>query len=334
MSLEANNPASPAPMEARRRRYSDEPAAAASVSSAYAHGAAAPHVQFEWNGIFGVLAVALVVAGVLYSTALQELYNKWSSDSGWSHGFVVPLISLFFVRLKWDTLRTLAPQGTWLGLLVMLVGIGGQLSFRVTGLSHMSAVSFLVVLVGLVLLVFGKEFLKILWLPIAYLAFAVPPPESLYVQMTTPMQVVAAEFGVQLLPLFGCEATRHGTIIDVSHNGMTSTLNVEQACSGMRMLVAFFALAVALAYSTPRPVWQKLTLAGFALPIAIFCNGVRVALTGVLAVRVGGQWAEGKAHEYFGLLMLGPAMMMQLGIAWILDRLFVEVPDDSKGGDA
>ena len=68
-------------------------------------------------------------------------------------------------------------------------------------------------------------------------------------------------------------------------------LNVEQACSGMRMLVAFFALAVALAYSTARPTWQKLTLAACALPIAVICNGFRVTMTGVLAVRVDEAWA-------------------------------------------
>ena len=104
-------------------------------------------------------------------------------------------------------------------------------------------------------------------------------------------------------------------------------LNVEQACSGMRMLVAFFALAVALAYSTARPTWQKLTLAACELPIAVICNGFRVTMTGVLAVRVDEAWASGKAHEYFGLLMLGPALLMQLGVAWILDRIFVETDD-------
>ena len=148
------------------------------------------------------------------------------------------------------------------------------------------------------------------------------------------MQFLAAEAGsVQLLPLFGCDASRTGTVINVAANGITKQLYVAEACSGMRMLVAFFALAVALAYSTDRPVWEKLTLAACALPIAILCNGLRVTLTGVLSVRVGGHWAEGKAHEYFGLLMLGPALIMQLGLGWILDHIFVETPDDAgKGG--
>jgi exosortase/archaeosortase family protein len=118
--------------------------------------------------------------------------------------------------------------------------------------------------------------------------------------------------------------------MDLAAGAKMMQLNVEQACSGMRMLVAFFALAVALAYSTPRPIWQKLTLACCALPIAILCNGLRVTLTGVLAIYVHEDWAKGKAHEYFGLLMLGPALIMQLGVAWVLDRLFVDAPDGGE----
>jgi exosortase len=327
MSVEANNPSTtvtPAPSGvARSFRYSSGGDAVMAVPTG--------GEKIAWDKVWLALGVGGICLYFLYSTALLGLRQKWSSDSGWSHGFVVPFIAAFFVKLKWDVLAPLKPRGTWLGFVILLVGVIAQISFRVTGLAHMSSVSVLVVLFGTVLFIFGWEYLKVLWLPIAYLAFAVPPPEELYVRMTTPMQIVAAEFGVQLLPLFGCEAQRSGTVIDVAWGMNTQRLNVEQACSGMRMLVAFFALAVALAYSTNRPVWQKLLLAGCALPIAILCNGLRVAGTGLLAVRVGGQWAEGKAHEYFGLLMLGPAMLMQLSIAWVLDRIFVDVPED-KGG--
>ena len=96
----------------------------------------------------------------------------------------------------------------------------------------------------------------------------------------------------------------------------------------------FFALAVALGYSSDRPVWQKVTLAIFALPIAILCNGIRVAMTGFLAVKVSADWAKGDAHGFFGLAMLIPAMLMQMGVAWVLDRLFVETPDTNPQGGA
>jgi exosortase len=299
-------------------------------------------LPLEWDRITWALVGAGVCFLLLYYNEIVGLTNIWYSDISWSHGFVVPLISIFFIWNKWETLRRLVPKGATVagGLLVML-GVVGQVLFRATGTVHMSNLSMLVVMYGMVLYVFGWEHLKILWLPITFLIFAVPPPSPLYVAMTTPMQQIAAYLGVSLLPIFGAVGEQHGTVIRVAtSNGMMS-LNVEEACSGMRMLIAFFALAVALAYSTARPTWQKVFLAVSALPIAILCNGLRVTLTGVLGSHLGGEWARGATHETLGLLMLIPALFMQLGMAWLLDkqfgwawvqkRLFIE---DNAGGAA
>ena len=288
----------------------------------------------HWGWLVLTLALAGVGGLLFFYSNLEHLVQRWTSDAGWSHGFVVPLISLFFIYTKWDVLRQLRPAGSIAGLAVMLVAVCGQILFRATGLEHMSFLSIPLLLFGVSLFVFGWEYMKILWLPIGYLVFALPPPVVVYVAMNTPMQRIAAELGVQLLPLFGGEGVRHGTIIDVMFSSGSNRLEVAQACAGMRLLVAFFALAVALGYSTNRPMWQKVTLALFALPIAILCNGLRVTMTGVLSVKVSPAWASGDAHGFFGMAMLLPAMLLQLGVAWILDRLFVETPAPAQGGGA
>lgn len=324
MALESEKPST------KRYRYSDEPAAsAASVSMPVQ---LLPDDDWRWVGM-SLVGVAAVM-GLLFSTCLEHLLERWTHDAGWSHGFVVPLISLFFIRNKWDVLRTLKPQGSMAGLGVMLVAVIGQVLFRATGLEHMSLVAMPVLVFGLVLFVFGWEYLKILWLPIGFLVFALPPPQSLYVQMTTPMQMVAAKLGANLLPLFGGEGVQHGTTIDVIFGGVTKQLFIAQACSGMRLLVAFFALAVALGYSTGRPMWQKVVLAACALPIAILCNGLRVTGTGLLVAKVSDDWGRGDAHGFFGLAMLLPAMLLQLAVAWVLDRIFIETPEPEKAGGA
>jgi len=287
-----------------------------------------------WRWLWLVLGLAGVGGLLLFSKNLAYLVQTWISDAGWSHGFVVPLISMFFIYIKWDVLRQLQPVGSMAGLAVIVVAVCGQVLFRATGLEHMSCLSIPLLLLGVCLFVFGWEYMKVLWLPISFLIFALPPPSTVYVAMTTPMQQIAAELGVQLLPLFGGEGVRHGTVIDVMFSTGSSRLEVAQACAGMRLLVAFFALAVALGYSTNRPIWQKVTLALCALPIAIVCNGLRVTMTGVLSVKVSPAWAEGDAHGFFGLAMLLPAMLLQLGVAWILDRLFVEAPAPAQGGGA
>ena len=326
MALETENPNPP-----KRYRYRDTlPSAPVSAGTITAEAPATISSNSSW--LILTLLGAAVAAAIFFSTSLEHLIERWTHDAGWSHGFVVPLISLSFIRSKWDILKALQPRGSMLGLLVILIAVGGQVLFRATGLEHMSLIAMPVLLFGLVLFIFGWEYLKILWLPIGFLLFALPPPQSLYVQMTTPMQSVAAELGADLLPLFGGEGARHGTTIDVTFNGVTKQLFIAQACSGMRLLVAFFALAVALGYSTNRPMWQKVVLAGCALPIAIFCNGLRVTGTGLLVSKVSDAWGQGDAHGFFGLTMLLPAMLLQLAVAWVLDRIFIEPPEKLSPG--
>ncbi len=226
----------------------------------------------------------------------------------------------------WSRRHGLAPRpAVAVGLPILVFGVGAHVLFRVMGLQHMTNLSMLTVLDGAVLLVLGWDYMKLLWLPIGFLIFMINPPTTLYVRLTTPMQSIAAQAGVMLLPLLGISAERSGTVINIwMPQGGVEGLNVAEACSGVRMLLAFVALAVALAYTSRRPMWQKLFLACCAGPVAIACNALRVALTGVMYVRMGQAWGKGTPHEYLGFLMLVPALGMQLGIAWILDHIFIE----------
>src|SRR4051812_41690684 len=119
-------------------------------------GAAVPPVDRRWMWVG--LAAAGVAAMGLYSTDLVALGERWATDAGWGHGFVIPLIGCYFIFLKWDTLRTMTPRGSLWGLAILLVGVAGQALFRVTGLAHMSLLSIVVVLYGLTLFVFGWDY--------------------------------------------------------------------------------------------------------------------------------------------------------------------------------
>jgi len=291
-----------------------------------------PAIPLDWTKIWVAVGIAGIFFAALFFTTFEGLAGRWAADASWSHGFVVPLIALFFVYNKWELLKQLPLKGAGMGMIILMAGVFGQVLFRATGTLHMSNLSIVVTLYGLVLFVFGWNHLRILWLPISFLVFMLPPPNALYVAATTPMQFIAAELGVRFCPLFGITAMRDGTIIRVLAAGRWEELQVAEACSGMRMLVAFFALAVALAYSTNRPVWEKVFLAACALPIAILCNSLRVTFTAALVVWGGPEWAHGKTHEYVGLLMLIPALILQMAVGWVLDRIFVEQPADEFHG--
>lgn len=271
-----------------------------------------------------VIAVMVVEFVLLYRINFLQLVSVWYSNPNFSQGFAIPFISGFFVYQQWPVLRSLEPQRSAVGLVMLLFGTATQVLFLVTGQIQFSELSMLVVLFGMCLWMLGWEYMRMLWLPICYLLFMIPPPQALYVKLTTPLQFLAASLGGHFLTMFGIPAVVTATQIHVQVRAHWDSLDVAQACSGIRSLTAFFALAIVLAYSVPRPVWQKLFLALCALPIAILCNALRVALTGVLFVSMGPEWARGSTHASLGMLILIPAMFLQLGAAWALDHIFVE----------
>ena len=287
-----------------------------------------------------VLAVIIGVAiffYLLYRINFEQLVHIWSTNPNFSQGFLIPVISAMFIYLRWNTLRNLPIRPAYIGLLLLTFGVFGQVLFRITGQAQFSDLSMLVVLFGLGLWLLGWEQMKILWLPICYLLFMINPPQALYVKLTTPLQSIAASGGAHMLLLFGIHAYREATQIHLQVGDKWPSLNVAQACSGIRMLTAFFALAVALAYSTNRPMWQKLVLSLCALPIAIFVNALRVTLSGVLFAYAGSEWARGSTHASLGLLMLIPAGLLQLGAAKLIDlfqeHLFVDdIPQHGHSG--
>ena len=262
-------------------------------------------------GIFGAFAA-------LFYINFSTLLKVWSSNPNFSMGFAIPFISAYFVYLHWDTLVSLKPKPAPVGLLMLILGAVSQVVFLVHGQIQFSHLSMFVVLFGGVLWLLGWEHMQILWLPICYLIFMINPPQALYVKLTSPLQEISASLGVHILPFFGVNAFRTATQVHVQSGTHWYTLNVVRACSGIRMLTTFFALCIALGYSTNRPMWQKILLAVCGLPIAIACNSLRVALSGVIYVTLGSEWARGSTHASLGLLMLIPAFLMLLAIAWFI----------------
>jgi exosortase len=180
---------------------------------------------------------------------------------------------------------------------------------------------------AVILFLGGWQLVRYMWLPVAFLVFAVPLPARYYVSLTMPMRHLAANVAAVLLSLVrGLEATANGVVIDVVYNGhrLEPPLNVAEACSGMRLLMAFLALGVAMAYLHYRPVWQRLVLLGSTIPIAILCNIVRVTATGFIYILADPEYAQGIYHNILGLAMLPLAFGMYGFLAWFMSSLFVE----------
>jgi exosortase len=141
------------------------------------------------------------------------------------------------------------------------------------------------------------------------------------------MRIWAAQCAASFLNLVGnIEATARGAVIDVIYRGKTiePPLDVAEACSGMRLLTAFLALGVAMAYLHYRPIWQRIILLASTVPIAIFCNIVRVTITGFIYVLINPRYTQGIYHDMLGLAMLPLAFILYWLLAWFMSSLFVE----------
>jgi exosortase len=145
-----------------------------------------------------------------------------------------------------------------------------------------------------------------------------------------PLQELAAKVAVGTLNLTGVDAVQGGTKIFMPRIGMPDrTLNVAEACAGMRSLMTFISVAGAVAFLSNRALWQRLIIVVSAIPIAIFCNVMRVAGQGLLDHYVSEELSESFAHQFVGLIMLIPAFFLILMVGWLLDQLFIEEADAS-----
>ncbi len=186
-----------------------------------------------------------------------------------------------------------------------------------------------VALFGAVLMICGWQVMKIAWFPIAYLACAIPWPGLVYSKVAGPLQQLAAKAAVETLKITGVDSVRSGTKIFIGNglDGPVRTLNVAEACAGMRSLMTFISVGAAVAFLSGRPLWQKIVITLSAIPIAIFCNVMRVAGQGILDHYVSQQLSESFAHQFVGMVMLIPAFFLILLVGWVLDQLFIEEVD-------
>ncbi|OHB56006.1 MAG: hypothetical protein A2173_07560 [Planctomycetes bacterium RBG_13_44_8b] len=274
----------------------------------------------------------MVIGGLfcfLFRNEIINIVNQWRSDASWSHGFLIPLFSLYFINKHKSEILNLQLKPNYLGLFFLLCSILVYF-FNVvspSGYAYFRSVSMITALGAVVLFLGGWRLVKYTWLPIVFLVFAVPLPQRYYVGLTMPMRQWAANIAAVLLNLVeGMEATVSGVVINVIYKGrhLEPGLNVAEACSGMRLLTAFLALGVAMAYLHYRPFWQRIILLVSTVPIAVFCNVVRVTITGFIYVLVHPRYTQGIYHDMLGVAMLPLAFGLYSLLAWFMSSLFIE----------
>lgn len=281
------------------------------------------------TGLGRALQQPAVVMGVLlgallswsYAPVLAPVVQKWATSPQYTHGFLVPGFALV---LLWLRRAQLADAGnwrpSWWGLALLLCGSLVRLCGTLYYAEFLDAISLLPCLAGIVLCTGGKR--ALIWsLPaLAYLLFMFPLPYRLEVAMGYSLRRFAVVASGYCLQTLGFPAVVEGNVILLEE----ARIGVVEACSGLSMLVTFFALSTALALVVRRPLLDRIVLVLSALPIGIFANLVRIVVTAVLAELAGPRLAHLVFHELAGWLMMPLALVMLALTLAVLSRLFSE----------
>lgn len=266
----------------------------------------------------------------LFFDEIDKIVSKWLNDPSWSHGFLIPFFSLYFLNQHKNEIISLEKKPSYLGLFFLICCIVlyplNYVHFR---FAYGEPMLMIVTMGAIVLFLGGWCLVRYAWLPVSYLIFAVPLPARFYREITIPMRRLAAQVATVLLNFVPkLEASVSGVVIDVIYKGvkMEPSLDVAEACSGMRLLMAFMALGVAMAYLHYRPMWQRLILLAATIPIAIFCNVIRVTVTGFIYILWDPMYAQGVWHDLLGMLMLPLAFGLYGCLAWFMSNIFTEEP--------
>jgi exosortase len=261
----------------------------------------------------GFLFLALLA---LYFPFLQTLVRDWEANPNYSQGYFIPFVAAFMVWWVRDELAAveLAPSN-W-GLALIGLGLLQLFIAKVGSEYFLQRTSLIVVLYGISLFLCGGRFTRVLWLPILYLIFMIPLPAIIWNRIAFPMQLFASALTEHLVQLLGIAILREGNVLHLAE----TSLEVVDACSGLRSLVNILGLAVGLGFLMNRQAWKRWALFLAAFPIAVIVNIVRLTATAVLASRWGGDVARGFLHDFSGWIVFVAGIGLLLLVQNILGR--------------
>ena len=271
------------------------------------------------------LAAILAGIGLVFWQVFVRLVDAWIVDGNYSHGFLILPIAGYFVWERRAQLAAAPMRPSWLGLAMLGIGIAILLAGLWGSELFLSRVALLPVIAGIVWFLFGFAHLRILAFPIAFLLLMIPIPAILFNQIAFPLQMFASRVGEWAISTVGIPVVREGNVLRLAYK----SLEVAEACSGIRSLVSLITLGIVYGYFMDPRAWVRLLIVASAVPVAILANGARVAGTGMAAHWIGPEAADGFFHEFSGWIVFVFAFLMILALQWLILRFAPKPPPDA-----
>jgi exosortase len=262
--------------------------------------AAVPTAKISWRPVawFGGLLI-LCYAPILYRMAVQ-----WATDEDMGHGFFVPVVAGFIAWQRRRTLLSIPRQPSGWGLALVIFAAFQGLVASLGAELFTARLAFVIALFGVILYLGGKAWVQELLLPLALMLFMIPIPQIIYARLTLGLQMLASQLGETLIGWMGIPVIRTGNLLELP----SQTLNIVDACSGIRSLVSLLFLSQVYGYFAEKRTWLRWVLLLATVPIAIAANAIRVATTGLLS-EVNTKLARGAYHEMEGYIVFAVALI-------------------------
>jgi exosortase D (VPLPA-CTERM-specific) len=273
-----------------------------------------------------VVAAATLMLAVTaaFGGALLEAAKRWSGQEEYSHGFLIPVVTLWLLWTRRDALAVSFGRPSWVGLAAVVLATLLHLVGELSALFLLSQVGMILALLGVVLCIGGTPLLRVTFIPIAFLIFAIPLPYFLDSELSWRLQLLSSELGVVFMRALQIPVFLDGNIIDLGNY----KLQVVEACSGLRYLYPLLSLGFLVAWLFQAPLWQRALVFLSAVPITIAMNSARLVLIAVLVNRWGPGQAEGPLHWFEGWVIFLACAGLLFAEAYLLTWLG---PGKSRG---
>lgn len=280
------------------------------------------------NNIWFVISLVVVALslGFIFSDGLVYMEKSWNKEE-YSHGYLIPVISLWFIWQNKEKLLDASRQGgSWMGFAVVLLGLALGFMGEIATLYIIIQYAFLITIFGLFLSFVGWQGMGWVWFPLSYLVFMIPLPNFLYYNLSSQLQLISSWLGVMVIKAFDISVNLQGNVIDLG----TYQLQVVEACSGLRYLFPLMSFGFLCAFMFKGKFWMRAIIFLSTLPITVLMNSFRIGVIGVLVEHWGIEQAEGFLHDFEGwIIFVGCLGILYLEMR-ILAKLFVKDKDFSE----
>ena len=286
-----------------------------------------------------LLGVITFLVASAYLETIKNMVHIWETSEEYGYGYLIPVITLFLIWQRKNQIAETEFNPSTTGFLIMI--LGGFLYFlgALATTNTLSQYGLVVTILGVVLALFGWQVLKIILVPLLLLFFMVPLPPFIYRTLSTELQLISSQLGVEVIRWFGISVYLEGNVIDLG----TYKLQVVEACSGLRYLFPLATLSFLAAYLYREKFWKRAVVFLSSIPITVLMNSFRIGVIGVLVEYGGPEQAEGFLHYFEGwvvfmaciaILVLEMAVLSRIGsnkqsLAQAFSIEFPEpIPDD------